>query len=94
MIAYFCLFLFTKSDQGALSANKLKCNQVYRVCAFIILTCLVFIGIYSFLPITITNQIDTYNPIFWLESIAIIAFGFAWLVKGEAIMKDQSSNSN
>jgi hypothetical protein len=29
------------------------------------------------------------KPVFWLESIAVVAFGISWLVKGEAIFKDQ-----
>jgi hypothetical protein len=29
-----------------------------------------------------------YSPVYWLEAIAIIAFGASWLVKGEAILKD------
>jgi len=89
MIAYFCLFLFSKSDQTHCTANKIKRNKVYKSCAYVILSCLILIGIYSVLPSSVTNSIDPINPIFWLESFAIIAFGFAWLVKGEAIMKDE-----
>ena len=29
------------------------------------------------------------NPVFWLESLAIVAFGVSWFVKGEAILKDE-----
>jgi hypothetical protein len=28
------------------------------------------------------------SPVFWLESVAWIAFGISWYVKGEAIFKD------
>jgi len=30
-----------------------------------------------------------YNPLFWLETLAILAFGVSWIVKGEAILKDE-----
>jgi hypothetical protein len=29
------------------------------------------------------------TPVFWLESTAVISFGFSWLTKGETILKDQ-----
>ena len=29
-----------------------------------------------------------YDPIYWLESIAILTFGLSWIVKGEWILKD------
>jgi len=25
------------------------------------------------------------NPVFWLETVALIAFGFSWFVKGRAL---------
>jgi hypothetical protein len=28
------------------------------------------------------------KPIFWLDSLGMVAFGVAWLTKGEAILKD------
>jgi hypothetical protein len=30
------------------------------------------------------------QPMFWGEAIAIWAFGFAWLVKGDAIIRDDT----
>ena len=29
------------------------------------------------------------RAVFWLEALAIVAFGVSWLVKGEAILKDR-----
>jgi hypothetical protein len=29
------------------------------------------------------SQIGSHEPVFWLEAIAVISFGIAWLVKGE-----------
>jgi hypothetical protein len=31
-------------------------------------------------------------PIFWPETIAIVAFGIAWLVKGQTILKDKQKD--
>jgi len=30
------------------------------------------------------------NPVFWLETITIEAFGISWLTKGQAILKDEA----
>jgi hypothetical protein len=30
------------------------------------------------------------DPVFWLESLAVVAFGVSWLTKGEMILKDES----
>ena len=35
------------------------------------------------------NAVDSLAPIFWLESLAVVAFGVSWLTKGEAILKDE-----
>jgi len=89
-IAYFCLFLFTKSNQADLGYRKRQRNVIYRSCGYIIIACLVLIGIYALvLPENIKALLVPYKPLFWLESIAIIAFGFSWLCKGEAIFKDE-----
>jgi hypothetical protein len=38
-------------------------------------------------------MVERFEPRFWLESIAIVAFGISWLTKGEAILKDQETPS-
>jgi hypothetical protein len=30
----------------------------------------------------------SFKPLFWSESVAVVSFGVAWLVKGETIFKD------
>lgn len=34
------------------------------------------------------HWISKLDPVFWLESVAVWAFGWSWLIKGEAILKD------
>lgn len=29
------------------------------------------------------------KPVFWLETVALLAFGTSWLVKGELVLKDK-----
>ena len=35
------------------------------------------------------GNFEKYKPIFWFESLALVAFGVSWLVKGEIILKDE-----
>ena len=34
------------------------------------------------------NSLDEIKPVFWLESIALWAFGISWFIKGETLVKD------
>jgi hypothetical protein len=86
-LAYFCLALFTQTDPSKTpTRRKLQRNAVYRVCGYTILACILVIGVVS-LP-AVKTLVEGCTPIFWLESVAVVAFGAAWLVKGETILKD------
>ncbi|MGI5126162.1 DUF7103 family protein [Pseudonocardia sp. CA-107938] len=85
--AYFSLFLFTLSD-GHPTRRKLQRNVVYRVAGVVILVCLVLqVVTDNLLPRAV---VDAVHPVFWLESLAIIAFGVSWLVKGETVLRDDA----
>jgi hypothetical protein len=32
---------------------------------------------------------EAYKPGYWLEALAVLAFGISWFTKGEAILKDK-----
>ncbi len=93
-IAYFSLSLFTKSE-GEKTRKKLRRNLVYKACGYVILLAIAIIvlgGIIlslGLLPEATVDMVKSLDPLFWLESIAIFAFGVSWLVKGEAILKDE-----
>ncbi len=89
-LIYFSLFLFTKTNPSRLpTRRKLQRNRVYRVCGYAMAVCILLIPIYSFLPAREVLPLKAYNPVFWLETIAIVTFGISWLTKGEAILKDE-----
>jgi hypothetical protein len=88
-IAGFSLFLFTKTDPSRPpTARKLQRNRVYIACGSVILGCLGLIAINgltedgTIIPVAV-------HPVFWLETAANLAFGISWIVKGEAILKDE-----
>jgi hypothetical protein len=89
-LSYFSLFLFTKTDPTKVpTPRKLQRNKVYRVCGCLMLACILLVVPLRLLP-DIAVAVKKYDPVFWLEAIAIVAFGLSWLTKGEAILSDQS----
>lgn len=74
-LAYFCLRLFPRD--GEHSAQR---GAFYRVCGVVILACLVLIALTSALGL-----VPALHPALWLESVAVWAFGLAWLVKGQTM---------
>jgi hypothetical protein len=88
LLAYFCLKLFRQTS-GNPTRKKLQRNIVYLICGWTILACIGLIGIAALPPIR--PLVEPLNPRFWLESVAVLAFGFAWLTKGEAILKDEEA---
>ncbi len=88
-VTYFSLFLFTKTDPTKTpTRRKLQRNMVYRTCGYTMAASLILIFVEALLPQETRDSLSPYHPRFWLESIAIIAFGISWLTKGEAILKD------
>ncbi len=81
-LAYFSLWLFTKSS-GDPTPQKIQRNRLYRACGLIILVCIGLIALYGWL--LRDSTLAGLKPVFWLESIALWAFGWAWLVKGEGL---------
>lgn len=59
-----------------MSPRKRSRNRVYRACGWVIVLCI--IGV-------IVNNIGDLGLLFWFESVAVMAFGISWLVKGGAI---------
>jgi hypothetical protein len=87
-LAFFALILFRKTDPNKTPTRKKRQrNVVYTVCGYTIIACIAVITLLKFLPDG--SAIQELTPIFWLESIAIVAFGMSWFVKGEAILKDE-----
>jgi hypothetical protein len=86
-LAWFCLVLFTRTDPHRRpTRRKLQRNVVYRVCGVAILLSVVLAGVVLALPEE--GWVSTVHPVFWLESLAAVAFGIAWFVKGETILTD------
>ena len=46
----------------------------------------IVLGLFDIIP---TETYDRLKLTFWMEALAVEAFGFSWLVKGEALMQDK-----
>jgi len=94
-LAYFSLFLFTKTDPvQPMTMQKKQRNVVYVICGWTIVGCIALIVLSELLFLNSyspyrSQSIKDLDPVFWFESIAVIAFGISWLTKGEAILGDQ-----
>ena len=87
-LAYFCLVLFrmTAADK-VVTPRKLQRNRIYTasgvaILASIALLCTLKLFVIDTLPLGI-------GATFFFETTSLLAFGFAWLVKGEAFLEDQ-----
>jgi hypothetical protein len=95
-LAFFCIFQFTQTAElSTRTRRKKERNNVYYVCGGIILGCIAVIGSVKALEHLDALRgfriwLNSWNWNFWLESFALFAFGAAFLVKGEFILKDES----
>lgn len=91
ILAGMAIFLFRRTDPNKNPTHrKQQRNIVYFICGIAILACLVLAALIFLVPnVPDTPWLQTLHPIFWLESLMIFAFGIAWFVKGETILKDE-----
>ncbi|MDJ0645451.1 MAG: hypothetical protein QNJ57_05635 [Flavobacteriaceae bacterium] len=91
-LTYMSLFLFTKSDKVKEERTKQKKqrNRIYITCGILMALALIviFLGFLKIIP----EDIYAKNHLtFWMETVAVGSFGFSWLVKGEAMLKDKNA---
>ena len=81
-LAFIAGFVFTLSD-GWRTRAKRRRDAVYRVCAVLIAGApLLAVAADNLLP---RATVDALHPVYWLETVAVVAFAVSWLVKGEAL---------
>lgn len=87
-LAYFCLELFKMTTKGrAMTPEKRQRNWVYTICGCLIIASMVSIGVSKLCHLQ--YYVWKFPSTFFFESTALVAFGIAWLVKGEAFLKDK-----
>jgi hypothetical protein len=88
VLAYICIFLFRKSAPGkVVTPRKLHRNRIYATSGLVMVACMT-----AMVGLSIRSLVARRHPshwLFWCESLALCAFGVAWLTKGEGIMRDK-----
>lgn len=84
-LAIMCLWLFTKTDSPAPGRHKIRRNRLYRACGWIILAMVATLFVVKLILGDPWGWDAAWHFTFWVEAIAVWAFGTAWLVKGEAM---------
>lgn len=87
LIMYISMFQFTKGGKE-MTPQKRTRNLIYRISGVVIFIALLIIGLYFLYLKREYPFLATYKPVFWLESIALLAFGISWLIKGDTLFKD------
>lgn len=91
VLAFFCLVLFRRSVPGKnRTRRKQHRNNLYAACGTVILVC-------DSLMVSLNldraeRLLRPINPLLTCESLALIAFGIAWLTKGNGILRDRPHN--
>lgn len=89
-LAAMALFLFTRSS-GSKTPEKRKRNAIYIATGWTIVACIAVIVVAK-LALD-PRWVERVSLVFWLETIAIIAFAISWLTKAEIIFGDRQPAS-
>jgi hypothetical protein len=86
-LAYFCLALFKMTAANkTVTREKLQRNRVYTSCGYVIIGSMLLIVLLKMF--NFEHLVGSVYSTFCFESTALIAFGIAWLIKGETFLKD------
>ena len=89
VLIIFSLVLFVKTKEGRpLSREKKQRNRIFRICGYTMLGAIITIALYIFVFVRYLPELEKLHPVFWLESVALFAFGISWLTKGQFILRD------
>ena len=84
ILGTFCLFLFPNAprfmQKDDRTVKEVRRDIIYRTCGWLIVACIVLIAVFIYM----SNEFqERYKPVFFLESIALMAFGFSWFTAGK-----------
>jgi len=88
-LSFNSLFLFTRRHPGVMGKEKKRRNVIYRVCGIVMILAIVCITAYT-IALRGTS-LAAINPVLILESVALIAFGISWWVKGNTLFRDKKN---
>lgn len=80
ILAYFCLVPFQKNTRG-MKGKRARRSLIYRICGWTMLACIV--GLFFANILLSTSEINEWRLTYYGETIALNAFGIAWIVSGK-----------
>lgn len=87
LLSFNSIFLFTKHGPGVITIQKKHRNTIYRICGIVMIVSMFLIITYTtYLKKTLIWKA---HPVLILETIALMAFGISWLVKGHTLYRDK-----
>ena len=92
ILVLFSVWLFPKTDKVKPGIAKLRRNVIFKICGYTILGSILLIGLYKLVLESRFPILADYDPIYWFETVALIAFGISWLTKGQLFFKDKIEN--
>lgn len=93
-LASISYFIFTKSETKRRSMFTPARNLIYKTCGLIMFICLILMAVVVVTPSGSMGSLNKIKPVYLLETLALIAFGISWLVKGEYLYNEKSHNQN
>lgn len=85
IIAYFCYVPFRMNIKEEEGKKGIR-SKIYFACGSIILACISIMIIWKVIKMTLFKEISgSLSVMFWAETVALMAFGFAWIVAGKCI---------
>ena len=93
VLGYICIFLFRRSSpEQPFTRHKRHRNRIYGACGLTLIVCMAVMT-----GLSIRSTLERRHPshlLLWCETFALIAFGVAWLTKGEGLLRDKPHNHN
>ena len=88
LLGVFCVALFTRSGPGGPTQRKQARNKVYYACGAAIFAAVAVAAASNAMSVAAR---ETFKPLYWCETVAVLAFGIAWFVKSQTfVLKDQT----
>ena len=95
-VALMSLCMFTKGDPNGKTYRRQKClrNLVYKICAIVIFACVALLVAQFALKGNpdVSSFVNKYKIVFWAEFLALWAFAFSWLTKGQKFFPDKKED--
>lgn len=90
VLTYFSFCLFTKTDPDKEMSDRKKLrNKIYKTCGWVMAGSILILILYFIVKWLTGMDLENICFVYIFESIALIAFGFSWLVKGEFFFGDE-----